>query len=339
MFALDSGADVVQEALGALTNPAVTQQAIDAAYKRGVVVVASMADEASKHPNLPGALEHTMAVNSVTEKNDPVTDANSGYLALNGCTNFGGHTFVSVESGSCSSEATGQMSGMVGLLESEARDAHIRPPNALRWYRNGAANVLSANEAMQIVRSTADNVDFARPNAVDPANNFGTPTGGLINTVRYPTTPGWDATFGFGRVNAFEMVKAVRAGRIPPEADITGPSWFDVLPTSGKLRVTGRVAADRARSYDYRVEWTTGMQPPAYPGRDTWHLVAARHNQRVARNGTLAEIHLAQIGPRCRAAATARRSTPPASPTKSASRCGCVSSSPRTAVTSRACKA
>jgi FG-GAP-like repeat len=37
------------------------------------------------------------------------------------------------------------------------------------------------------------------------------------------------------------------------------------------------------------------MQPPAYPGRDTWHLVAARHNQRVARNGTLAEIHLAQI--------------------------------------------
>jgi Subtilase family len=161
-FALDSGADVVQEALGALTNPAVTQQAIDAAYKRGVVVVASMADEASKHPNLPGALEHTMAVNSVTEKNDPVTDANSGYLALNGCTNFGGHTFVSVESGSCSSEATGQMSGMVGLLESEARDAHIRPPNALRWYRNGAANVLSANEAMQIVRSTADDVDFAR---------------------------------------------------------------------------------------------------------------------------------------------------------------------------------
>jgi hypothetical protein len=34
MFALDSGADVVQEALGALTNPVQAQQAIDVAYER-----------------------------------------------------------------------------------------------------------------------------------------------------------------------------------------------------------------------------------------------------------------------------------------------------------------
>ena len=43
-----------------------------------------------------------------------------GYLALNGCTNFGGRTFVAVPSGSCSSEATGQSAGMVALLESYA---------------------------------------------------------------------------------------------------------------------------------------------------------------------------------------------------------------------------
>ena len=64
---------------------------------------------------------------------------------------------------------------------------------------------------MQIVRATADDIDFATPNAVDPANNFGTPTGSpLLDTVRYPTTPGWDATFGYGRINAYEMLKAVR---------------------------------------------------------------------------------------------------------------------------------
>ena len=120
LFALDSGADVVQEALGGLSNPPQVQQAIDAAYERGVVIVASMADEASKHPNLPASLERTMAVNSVTEKEDILTGANQGYLALNGCTNFGGHTFVSVPSGSCSSEATGQSAGMIGLLESVA---------------------------------------------------------------------------------------------------------------------------------------------------------------------------------------------------------------------------
>jgi hypothetical protein len=296
MFALDSGADVVQEALGALTNPVQAQQAIDAAYERGVVVVASMADEASKHPNLPASLEHTMAVNSVTEKEDLVGGGdNQGYLALNGCTNFGGHTFVSIESGSCSSEATGQSAGMVGLLESEARDAGVKPNQELRRFRGAGTNVLSANEAMQIVRATADDVDFSTPNAVDPANNFGTSTGGLIDTVRYPTGPGWDATFGYGRANAYEMVKAVRAGRIPPEADITRPAWFDVLPTTGVVKVTGRVAATRARSYDYRVEWAPGLQPPAYPATDAWHVAAERTDVRSPRQGPLAQLDLAQI--------------------------------------------
>src|SRR5690606_22919660 len=115
LFSLDSGADVIQEALGAITNPPQAQQAIDAAYRRGVVVVASMADEASAHPNLPAALERTMAVNSVTEKKNTLfggSNPPAGYLALNGCTNFGGHTFVSVPSSACSSEATGQMAGM-----------------------------------------------------------------------------------------------------------------------------------------------------------------------------------------------------------------------------------
>ncbi|MBV9950677.1 MAG: hypothetical protein JO291_01905, partial [Acidimicrobiia bacterium] len=247
LFALDSGADVVQEALGAINNPRQAQEAIDAAYRRGVVVVASMADEASKHPNLPSSLEHTMTVNSVTEKtNDLVGDDTvHGYLALNGCTNFGGRTFVSVPSGACSSEATGQSAGMVGLIESYARQQHVAPSPSLA--AGPGRNVLTANEVMQIVRSTADDIDFSTPTEVDPANNFGTPNGSLLlDTVRYPTTKGWDATFGYGRVNAYEMLKAVRARRIPPEAMIDGPKWFDVLPTSGTVPVTGRVAADRA---------------------------------------------------------------------------------------------
>src|SRR4029079_16698156 len=103
-----------------------------------------------------------------------------GYLALNGCTNFGGRTFLAIPSGSCSSEATGRAAGMVGLIESIARDHHRH---------------LSANEVMQVLRATADDIDFSTPNAVDPANDFGTPPGGLLNTVRYPTTKGWDATF------------------------------------------------------------------------------------------------------------------------------------------------
>lgn len=280
LFALDSGADVVQEALGAVSNPPQAQQAIDAAYRRGVVVVASMADEASKHPNLPSSLEHTMAVNSVTEKEDVLNPGVQGYLALNGCTNFGGRTFLAIPSGSCSSEATGRAAGMVGLIESVARDQ---------------GDDLSANEVMQVLRATADDVDFATPNAVDPANDFGTPTGGLLDTVRYPTTKGWDATFGYGKVNIYEAVKAVRAGRVPPEVDITSPRWFQLLPTTGTHVVRGRVDAPRTDRFAFRVEWAVGLQPPSYPATDNWHVVSQRSDLQGPFEGVLGTVDLAEV--------------------------------------------
>ena len=283
LFALDSGARVIQEALGVINDPVQAQQAIDAAYGRDVVVVSSMADEASKHPNLPGALEHTLAVNSVTTMKSGLLQDGSvtGYLSLNGCTNFGGRTFVSVPSSSCSSEATGEASGMVGLIESAADQYHLH---------------LDANEVMQIVRATADDIDFSTPASPDPANDFGTPSGNpLVDTVRYPSRAGWDATFGYGRVNAYEMLKAVRDLKIPPEAMIDSPGWFALDPTTGTVPVTGHVAAPRAENYDYEVQWAAGLQPPAYPATDTWHDVGGASGLTTARTGTLANLDLAQI--------------------------------------------
>ncbi len=283
LFALDSDAAVVQEALGTINNPRQSQMAIDAAYRRGVPVIASMADEESKHPNLPGTLEHTLAVNSVRP------GAGGSYLALNGCTNWGGHTFVSIPSSSCSSEATGIMGGVAGLIVSEARDRGVH---------------LTTDEIYQLVRSTADDVDFATPNAVDPANDLLSGS-----TVRYPTSPGWDATTGFGRLNAYELIKAVRDGRVPPEADLTSPQWFSVLPAKGSVDVRGRIAAPRASHYSYRVEWTTGLQPPASPGADQWHVIASAAHRTRTQDGHLATLDLGSV-----AAALGGASGPPADP-------------------------
>ncbi len=295
LFGLDQGADVIQEALGGISNPRQAQQAIDAAYRRGVVVVASMADEASKHPNVPSSIEHTMAVNSVTEKQiDLLNTPVDGYLALNGCTNFGGHTFVSIPSSSCSSEATGIAAGIVGLVESRAREIGIDPRPGLSG--EPGTNVLSANEVMQLVRASADDIDFSTPNSVDPANNFGTPSGNpLIDTVRYPTRAGWDAIHGYGRINAYELLRAIDEERIPPEAMIDGPAWFSVLPGSGNVPITGSVGAPRADSYDYRVEWAPGDQPPAYPAADTWTTIADQTGLTTPQSGTLANLDLAAV--------------------------------------------
>lgn len=299
LYALDEGADVVQEALGGLNNPRQAQQAIDAAYQRGVVVVASMADEASKHLNLPSSLERTMTVNSVTEKSVELIGAGTveGYLALNGCTNYGGRTFVSVPSSGCSSEATGLSAGMVGLVESHARDVGLDPhPSVAGLTGRSSGDVLSANEVMQVVRASADDIDFSTPNDVDPANEFGTPTGNpILDTVRYPSRLGWDAIHGYGRVNAYEMLRLVDAGAIPPEAMIDGPLWFDVMPTSGTVPVTGTVAAVRADSYDYRVEWAPGVQGPAHPATDTWTTIAEEEGLTAPTTGTLGTLDLAAV--------------------------------------------
>jgi Subtilase family len=247
-YAVTTGAAVVQEALGAISNPSHAQTAIDAAFAADVVVVASMADEASYHANLPAALDHTLAVNSITTKEPLLGGDLEGYLALNGCTNGGAITLVSVPSNSCSSEATGIMSGLVGLVLSAARDSGTE---------------LAAGEVVQIVRASADDVDFS--------GQYGDSVGGLIDTVRYPTTPGWDAVHGYGRVNAYEMVKAARVGAVPPIVDITEPRWFTV--TDGIVRLEAEVTAMRGGFTDVRVEWASGLQPPEGPAADRWHVV------------------------------------------------------------------
>ena len=55
LFAVDSGASVIQEALGTYDVTESDTQAITYAEDHGVPVVASSADEESEHANLPAA--------------------------------------------------------------------------------------------------------------------------------------------------------------------------------------------------------------------------------------------------------------------------------------------
>ena len=299
LFALDGGADVVQEALGAINNPPQAQLAIDAAYRRGVPVVASMADEQSQHANLPAALNHTIPVNSVTESMDFLGDLGTiaagsrDTLALNGCTNTGGIAWVSVPSDGCSSEATGNAAGIVGLLSSAARSAGIAPhPDLVAQGLVGPGhNVLSANEVAQVMRATADDIDFSTPNAIDRVNR----TTDDFGQRRFPSVKGWDASHGYGRINAHEAVAAVVAGQVPPEADLTSPEWFSRQGTQGTVTIEGTAAAVRSDSFDYRLEWTTGLQAAPHPGADAWRTIVERRGLRGSVDGALGELDLASV--------------------------------------------
>jgi hypothetical protein len=270
VFAADSGARIVQEALGTLNNSAFAQQAIDYAYARGTVVMASAADEESRHNNYPAAYANTVVVNSVTRYFDEggFTQTPPSYLYLNGCTNFSGHIALAVPSTACSSEATGLSSGMAGLVVSAALDAIDRGTLTPYPTDDGFAGFpLSAEEIRQILISTADDINFDARDDVDPPlpQNYATdiPLPGITQEhSRYPSIAGFDQYFGYGRINASTAVRRVRDGRIPPEAAITSPAWFAYLrPAQGPLPLTGRVAARRAGSFRYSVEVGAGVEP------------------------------------------------------------------------------
>jgi len=269
VFAVDSGARVVQEALGSLNQTAHGQIAVDYAYGNGVVVIASAADEQSNHHNYPANYNHTVQVNSVRrfENISGLVQSPPSYLYLNGCTNYGGHIAFAVPSSSCSSEATGNGSGMAGLVVSAALNAIDR--GLLTPYRRDDGSLapfpLSAEEVKQVMSLSTDDIDFsARPDeGID--ENYNTEIGipGIMGSERFRSIAGWDQYFGYGRVNADRAVQWVESGLIPPEASIESPAWYDIVDPNQveTLSIDGRVAANRAESCRFELAVAPGIQP------------------------------------------------------------------------------
>lgn len=238
VYATDNGAKVVQEALGTINMSGFAQTAMDYAYERGTVIVASMADENSRHHNVPAAANHTMPVHAVTMLggDDQSTTAKS-FLSFNNCTNFGAQNYLSASGTGCSSEATGRLSGLAGLVYSMGVQQKLDPP-------------LSAGEVMQIFFKTADDINIEA--SQKPGSEF------------YWSQEGFDQRFGYGRVNANTAVEWVKEGRIPPEVDIVRPYWFETLykdQVTAAVPIMGTVRARRAPLYSVIVEWAPGVQP------------------------------------------------------------------------------
>jgi hypothetical protein len=286
-YAVDNGVSVVQEALGTVDNSSFARDAVQYAYRHDVAVIASAADEEAKHHNYPSNYPDTITVNSVT-RFDSGEEPHS-YLFLNGCTNYGGHIAVAIPSSSCSSEATGKAAGMAGLLYSAAKNA---------------GRHLTANEVRQLFTMNADDVDFLTAKPPAPAANYATDQS--VSSRRFPSIPGYDEYFGYGRANADRMVRAVATGNIPPEAEITDPDWYTIVsPSDGRLVVRGRVDARRARFYGYEVAVGRGtIQDPGSPGfgapnesplEADMHTICSSSGLHRARDGVLCSVSMAQL--------------------------------------------
>ena len=228
LYAVDSGAMVVQEALGVLTNSEHVRDSIEYAWDHGVTVIASAADETAYHHNYPGTNHHTVYVHAVRydaeDREDSVT-----FQSYSNCTNHGARLVLSVPSTHCSSGATEYAAGVAGLMHSAARDAGV---------------TLTSNEAYQLMAMTADDIDWP-----DPPDDI------------YATGPGWDRISGYGKLNAWRIVDSIARGAIPPEADLYGPRWFEVMDpaVTPTLDVHGLVRADRSAVASWVLDVSTGL--------------------------------------------------------------------------------
>ena len=242
IYAADIGAKVVQEALGTVNQTAFSKAAIDYAYNKGAIVVASMADENSRHHNMPATANHVLTVHSI-RYNEGNTGQATTFVAFDTCSNYGAHLSLSVSGTSCSSEATGRASGIAGLVYSMAAAEGVQ---------------LTAEEAIQLFKMEADDIDVADSRTPE-------------NPKYYYSQPGYDQRFGYGRANALRIMEAIKARRIPPEVDIVSPEWFAPIHADragGPIQIMGRVAALRATSYDFEVQWAPGVQPAESDYRD-----------------------------------------------------------------------
>ena len=216
VFVVDSGANVIQEALGSINNTPFAQAAIEYAYFNNVPIVASAADETSYHHNYPGSLERTLYVHAIVHDGNDEFKSTT-FLNFNNCTNFGGHLMLSTPGEGCSSEATGNTAGHVGLMLSYFLQEKARAAGTPRAAYFAAP--LTTEEVYQTIIATAEDID------VDGAEQ----DPGANDLRKFPSNEGWDLHFGYGRNDVRRSLEAIRDQKIPPEANIAAPLWFTVF--------------------------------------------------------------------------------------------------------------
>jgi len=253
IFAVDSGASVIVAPVGSINNPQLARDAIDYAWENGVAVVASAADENSFHHNFPSTANHTIYQHAIQYDAGSFENA-STYLNFSNCTNYGAQLVLSTPGTLCSSESTGRLGGMVGLIYAMALQADVPFPGGAPGPTDHlGARRLRADEVRELLIMTVDDIH-------DPAT--------ADDPSRYPTREGWEARFGYGRTNIGDAVREVEAGRIPPVVDITEPLWFEpIYPAhTPSVAIRGEVSfrapdASGFDSVDYVLEWAPGIEP------------------------------------------------------------------------------
>ncbi|MCB9777500.1 MAG: S8 family serine peptidase [Alphaproteobacteria bacterium] len=232
VYATDMGAVAISQAIGAMSSPDTARAAAAWAFDNGTVIVGAAGDENQYHHNFPATLDNALYVKSIRHDTPGWEGAYSYFSTLN-CNNYGPRLSLSAPSNACATGATAKITGIVGMVQSAARDAGI---------------TLSAGEVTQLLTMNADDIWLSEEERA--------------NAKALPSDEGWDAYHGYGRVNVARAVEAVAAGRIPPSVSIDEPKWFDTIDAGqvASVDVQARISA-RDGAYSWTLELGRGVDP------------------------------------------------------------------------------
>ncbi len=240
LYAGRAGAKVIVSTTADLGYSSAMSRAVDKLWHDGVVMIESSNDFDSTDHQGGMFWPHVIPGNGLVANTAgaPTLLANplaTTYRERSNMTSFGSHSMFSVSTvGGSTSESTPTTGGVFGLLLSygaqAAKEGKISSP-------------LSNAEAVQVMRSTASDVDDAH--------------------LGWPGKPGWDSQYGYGRPNVHAAMAAVAAGDIPPSTWIESPDWYSLYDpqTTPSVPVTGHVDAHRAGGYRYELQYAPGIDP------------------------------------------------------------------------------
>ncbi len=266
VYAADRRATVASMSLGTDSNPRAMYRAAAYAERKGMVLVAAMGNEFHFHHEFPATLDRAISVGAInpdtantTALNGDLATVATDFKVRAAYSDYGPHIDVVaptqvpttqwgggyIKNWSGTSAATPHVAGVVALVAARGRSLGLR---------------LRPGEIRQIIRMTAQDI-------VDPTQGI---------------AAGWDRFTGWGRVDAYEAVRRAARGRIPPDPELTAPSWYD--PVAGRLTVRGRV---RGRSPS---RWTLELGAGEEPA--SWTRLSAGRRSRV-----LARVNARRLAP------------------------------------------
>jgi hypothetical protein len=241
LYAADMNADVIVSVTADLGFSSFMRQAVEHVWRKGAVMAESSNDFDSTDHQGGMFWPHVLPGNSVVGNAEGVpnavaaNNATTTYRQRSGETSWGTHNVFSVaRRGGSTSESTPTVGGVMALVLAYGKDAadqhHISEP-------------LTNDEAIQVVRATASDIDDS--------------------SLAWPSKPGWDLQYGYGRPNIHKAMQAIHDGDIPPVGWIDSPDWYALYdPTAtDEVKVKGHVDAPRSKSYSWKLEYALGPEP------------------------------------------------------------------------------